>query len=61
MPYQGSKRYLIEEPYQGSKRSTLSRIQKVSNKASSRELIYAFLHEASETCDLSLIKKRDVK
>ena len=24
-PYQGSKKYLINEPYQGSKKSTLSR------------------------------------
>ena len=31
------------------------------NKASLRELIYAFLLAASKTCDLSLIKKRDVQ
>ena len=32
--------------------------KKVSNKASLRELIYAFLLAASKTCDLSLIKKK---
>ena len=31
------------------------------NKASLRELIYAFLLAASKTCDLSLIKKRDMQ
>ena len=33
----------------------------MSNKASLRELVYAFLLEASKTCDLPLIKKRDVQ
>ena len=38
---------------QGSKNSL--------NQASLRELIYAFLLASSKTCDLSLIKKRDVQ
>ena len=33
----------------------------MSNKGSLSELIYAFLLEASKTCNLSLIKKGDVQ
>ena len=33
----------------------------MSNKASLRELIYAFVLAAYKTCDLSLIKKKDVQ
>ena len=34
--------------------------KKVSNKTSWRKLIYASLLEASKTCDLSLIKKKEM-
>ena len=68
VPYQESKKKV---PYQGSKKSTLSRkliknLKKVPYQGSKKCLIklvweYAFLLEASKTCHLSLIKKRDVQ
>ena len=45
----------------GSKKCLNQGSKQVSNKGSLRELIYAFLLAASKTCDLSLIKKRNVE
>ena len=50
----------------GSKKCLNKGSKKCLNKESKkclslRELIYAFLLSASKTCDLSLIKKRDVQ
>ena len=46
-PSQKFKKYLIKEPYQGSKECLINLVWE-----------YAFLLEASKTCDLSLIKKK---
>ena len=62
-PYQGNlikdlKIVLIKDLKNTLSSCLNKRSKKLSNKASLRTLIYAFLLEASKTCDLSLIQNK---